>query len=270
MIRDSPSLVINEIYLSALKAIKTDYADQAICQLLVRPECHFYDYTSEEDTPLSMVERVIKKHSPYCSTGTFQKLENTIYYFHQKNESIIARYRYEHNYPKDGQREYVTYYPHWGQVQKALLPLLPCDRISRKSRDLINVLNRNPYVSKVRRSIESSHAKNVISPIAHKLEQISENQWKQIILNKEILDNNRNSIREDNEYFIESGLFEFISSFSVAAKNNPLRFANLAITLGDSLPNAYLPSVISLIVPVMRMMRIALFSNVGKAHYHLL
>lgn len=249
MIRDSPSLVINEIYLSALKAIKTDYADQAICQLLVRPECHFYDYTSEEDTPLSMVERVIKKHSPYCSTGTFQKLENTIYYFHQKNESIIARYRYEHNYPKDGQREYVTYYPHWGQVQKALLPLLPCDRISRKSRDLINVLNRNPYVSKVRRSIESSHAKNVISPIAHKLEQISENQWKQIILNKEILDNNRNSIREDNEYFIESGLFEFISSFSVAAKNNPLRFANLAITLGDSLPNAYLPSVISLIDP---------------------
>ena len=71
MIRDSPSLVINEIYLSALKAIKTDYADQAICQLLVRPECHFYDYTSEEDTPLSMVERVIKKHSPcllYTST----------------------------------------------------------------------------------------------------------------------------------------------------------------------------------------------------------
>lgn len=64
----------------------------------------------------------------------------------------------------------------------------------------------------------------MISPIAHKLEQISVINGTDHI-DKKILDNTRNTIwREDNEHYIESGLFEFVSSFSVAAKNDPPRF----------------------------------------------
>ena len=131
--------LFNEIILDGLYRLPERYSDVVITYLCSNFNNKIFDKTSGNSDELFIAKQILKKHSKYCSEDNFDKLEKQIvsYVSPKAKDSYIRRINY--NREKNGD---TVYWSFWGDFQKEILEVLPNDRLSNQTKDLIRTLSR--------------------------------------------------------------------------------------------------------------------------------
>jgi hypothetical protein len=175
----------------------------------------------------------------------FQRLESSIYYYHEEKELQYAKYKAD---------EFDLYcHPaihYWGEAQFHLLPALDEARRSWRANELIAVLSRrfhsyHPFSFHYHGySVGFSGVKSVVSPISDRIERLSDEAWVQLMTDSRIPLVDRHGFREREGAYIESSVSHFASSLLEAAKQNPGRFLKLVLCSADPINIGYIASVL--------------------------
>ena len=112
--------ISNELALSTLLVLPTDYSDSAIEWLLTDFDNHILDCISNEYDYLATCKDVLKKHSPSCSNVFFARLEEKICTWKGDRERFIRSYKHRIEFNRTKGQE-PAFWPAWGHLQKALL-----------------------------------------------------------------------------------------------------------------------------------------------------
>ena len=205
--------VYNEIILTGLAHLPVRYSDRIIDYITESFNDNVFDYTSGADNELELVKKVLLKHTSECSDETFARLENIIYYYVSPDALQMYKNRIEYNQDKEIRPVYWSY---WGDLQYELLPCLPEERISKKSRELIQVLCRRFDTVKTCYVNDNDHSGWVKSPVAGK--KISAKQWIRIITNEKLKNRQHSKWISVKGGFIESSYDTFIQDFELEVK----------------------------------------------------
>lgn len=219
--------IANELALSTLFDIPIEFSNSVIEWLLSDFDSHILDCVSDKRDYLSSCKRILKKFSPNCSMEIFSELENRIVNWKGEKEHFLKSYKNRLELNKS--KKYV-YYPMWGHLQKALLPNLDQSRITKRTQDLIRVLNRNEWVvaNKFHYGILSTPVKMVTSSIHDSAVKLSDNTWLRII-NSDLPVNHSFSIKKFKDFDCESSHEAFSRDLEICTKSNPERFAKLLL-----------------------------------------
>lgn len=240
------SVVGNEIVSYAMEQLPTSYSDRAIQWLLSDFKANIFDYTGSEYDYLASCKRIIQKFSPLCSDRMFSELEHVICSW--KDEPTRMVNIYQHRLETNQTKEYQpVYYAYWGHLQKALLPEMAQGRLSQPARELIAVLNRNLWVQNpfYHSGIICGPAKSVVSPVYKSPEKLSDKSWLNIISTPINKMNGHWNRDKTSGYFVEATHDAFSSSFSQAAKKQPLRFAKLSLLFPENCYRDYVCAAIN-------------------------
>uniref|UniRef100_UPI00124E7769 hypothetical protein n=1 Tax=Acinetobacter sp. TUM15071 TaxID=2609135 RepID=UPI00124E7769 len=229
-LKNNPNLIFNRIYANAFLNIEIDHADFVIEWLLDNSIDKFKLGNDNEEPVWKLAGKLIEKFSPHCNQKNFEELENTIYYFPPDYELEEIRWLLEAT-------RINRYIPYWGKTQYYLLPKLDLSRISKKSKQLITILNRKyeNYTENDFCHNTNSMAGFVRSPIKNFL-QLSDKAWKKLILTdpKEF-----KGFKFDQES-TECSIQQFSSNFRSAVNAEPKRFAEFALTLPKNIHQDYI------------------------------
>lgn len=240
------SVVGHEIVSYAMEQLPTSCSDHAIQWLLSEFSANIFDYTGSEHDYLASCKRIIKKFSPWCTNRLFLELEHAICSWKDEPKRMVNIY--QHRLETNQAKEYhPVYYAYWGHLQKALLPEMAQVRLSQPAKDLIAVLNRNPWIRDpfYYSGITCGPVKSVVSPVYKSPEKISDKSWINIISTPSSKMNGRWDRKEISEYYVEATHDSFSSSFSQAAKKQPLRFAKLSLLFQEDCYQGYICAVIN-------------------------
>lgn len=240
------SVVLYEVFSSCVLYMGTDDSDFAIQWLCDDPQDHLFIYTNRQDDYLSITKEIIAKYSPYCSPKVFRRLENIVYDWKEPAAKMIQIYRHRIESRRYAGPAYVAY---WGMLQKDLLPHMDPSRLSKKSKELLRVLERNEWIRDSFYNCGFSYARvcGFASPIDGKLDRISDSTWLRIIATPKKKMNNRFSHDRIDGDYIEVNHESFASSLSRAARKEPVRFAELALKFPEGCPDAYITGVLNAI-----------------------
>lgn len=234
-LKNNSNLIFNRIYANALLNLDVDHADFVIEWLLDNSIDKFKLGNDNEEPVWKLAGKLIEKFSPHCNQKNFEQLENTIYYFPPDYELEEIRWCLEvtrKNYYKS----------YWGKTQYHLLPKLDLSRISKKSKQLITILNRKygDYTENDFCHKSNSMAGFVRSPIKNYL-KLSNKAWKKLILTdpKEF-----KGFKFDQES-TECSIQQFSSNFRSAVNAEPKRFAEFALTLPKNIHQDYISALYS-------------------------
>ncbi len=237
------SVVYYEILAETVYSLDTAYSDFVVSWLCDDPQNHIFIYTSDTEDYLSLAKKMIKKFSPHCSSDNFIRLENLILHWSDPVERMKKIYnrRLEVNQTKQCKPVYYTF---WGHFQKELLPCLDETRTSQKTKQLINVLERNEWIrTPFYKSIFQSDSSTIVSPVSKKADRICDKTWLRIISTPESKMKN-DSWKMKNGKIVEANHREFSRSFSKQAKCEPERFAKLSLQFPDECYNEYITGAI--------------------------
>ncbi len=231
--------IISETVLN-MDVSDSDFALRWLCSDV---QHHMFIYTENQDDYLALTKEIIKKFSPFCSAETFSDLENTILQWSESSSDMIRRYKTR---IEVSQNYTPVYYAYWGYLQKELLPMIEQERLSKQSKDLLQVLNRNSWISvpHYHCGISASRGGSVISPVYHRTDKLSDRTWIKIISEPNDKMNRHFSRPNSTEYFIESTHSAFSSSLSAQARKEPARFAKLALQFPDHCYSGYITGVL--------------------------
>lgn len=216
--------LFNEFILEGFENLPEQYSDKIIEYFCDNFEKNIFEQTSGNNDKLLTTKKVLMKHSKTCSIENYRKLESIIYYYNQKNS--IELYKdvraYKLNYtcrkmPWDW----------WGNLQVELLAYLCKDRINKKTKELMMVLNRKFDNGSNYFHYSDGHSGSVWSPVSGK--KLSDKQWLKILSNSKIKKKEGYNWKEVEGGFIESSLREFSVSFSSATSNEPNRMIDLVL-----------------------------------------
>lgn len=243
---NNKNAITNELVLSALAVLSTDYSDAAIRWVLSDFDTNIVDCTSNEQDFLGSCKKVIKKHSPFCSEELFRLLEEKICNWCDDREIIIERYRGRIDYIRQNKDTEPVYWAFWGSLQKALLPMLDEERTSKKAKELLSVLNRNSWVkaSDYYSGITSGSMRHVVSPIHDRMEKLSDKTWLAIASSKIDERHGRWSEKADEQYCYETSHRMFASDMSTCTAQDPERFAKLSLKFPENIDPSYISSVL--------------------------
>ncbi|MDU4861722.1 MAG: hypothetical protein E6356_11005 [Terrisporobacter othiniensis] len=249
--KSSNSLLINEILIESSVELPMEYADNILSWIRSNDGIHLLNRTGENTDELYYTKKIIGKFTPYCSEKEFIEFEKFIYNYHEKDAVETIKYRIDTNREKD-ENHFIVYCHYWGEIQYSLLPYMCNERLSKKSKYLIPVLNRrfkNVYLRHEKSYGHGGFVASTISPNAHRF---SDKTWIDIITNKDMEKRFTRKRRGSKWIEVEGGFYEssvelFASTFKNIAKNNPERFGNLALKLPDNIEPSYVSSIISLI-----------------------
>ncbi|WP_143709813.1 hypothetical protein [Paraclostridium bifermentans] len=232
--------VFNEIILSGFEKLPIDFSDEVMYHISKNFRNVVFDESSMEDNELNIAKRVIKKHSINCKDSTFKEVEKIIAYY--IDEEAKDRYIRRIEYNRCEYRENNVYWSFWGDLQMELLPCLPENRISTRTKNLSEVLKRRfkNGTDRYKKSL-TSKCGSVVSPIAGK--QLSNKQWVNILTNKKIT--NRRKSKWIEGVFIESSIYDFSCSFRDAVSLDPERFINLILSIDGDISIEYTDSLFS-------------------------
>ena len=220
--------VFNEIILHGLAFMPSKYSNQIIEYISSDFDNNIFDYTSGKDNYLESVKEILNVHTVSCSEEVLKKLEEKIYYYKSPNAVRWYKDRIKWNKTKNTTKEFTpVYWSFWGDLQYELLPYLPKIRISKKSRDLLRVLEKKFYKKKSHYYFYSGHEGKVYSPISGK--HIGKKQWLQIITNKNIKNKQHSKWTEVPGGFIESSLEMYTSDFQRNVSENPQEMIGFVI-----------------------------------------
>ena len=230
--------LFNEFILEGFENLPEQYSDKIIEYFCDNFEKNIFEQTSGNNDKLLTTKKVLMKHSKTCSIENYRKLENIIYYYIQKNS--IELYKdvraYKLNYtcrkmPWDW----------WGNLQVELLPHLCKDRMNKKTKELMMVLNRRFDDGSNYFHYSDGHSGSVWSPVSGK--KLSDKQWLKILSNSKIKKKEGYNWKEVEGGFIESSLREFSVSFSSATSNEPNRMIDLVLNNKEIIIEDYIDAL---------------------------
>lgn len=232
----STSPVLNHLLARLLLRYPTSKADLVISWLLDMPHKRLNCGNTYVEPEWKLPGQLLEKFSPYCSTDLLQKLEANIYY--SPFDKGVDYYKRILEYRKNG-----IFYSYWGDLQYFLLPTLDPTRISDKSKQLISVLNRKfaDYMDKD--FCSAFHLRSsggiVTSPLP--LGNIlSDATWSKLILAPNDRTNRKSWRQAGKETIHESSIEQFARSLDIAVTNQPIRFAQLSLTLPKVIAKDYI------------------------------
>lgn len=216
--------VFNEIILTGLIHMPPRYSNRIIHYLATDLNKNIFDYTSGAEDELGLAEEILKIHGKTCNEEELLLIENIIYKYISPDAVELYKRRIERNRSK----EYPpVYWSFWGDLQYKLLKCLPKERISKETKELLNVLDRRFYKVRLRYSNLNDHLGFVRSPVAGK--KISKAQWLQIITNRRLEDRNRSKWVEVEGGFIESSYETYASDFQSVVTQQPQEMIELVL-----------------------------------------
>lgn len=179
--------------------------------------------------------KLVETFSPHCSSDNFERLEKSI--LRQQAYYDIESIKWKLKARRDG-----YFLSYWGAPQYFILPKLTKTKISTESVQLIAVLNRKFEVCDDDNFCDANNSRcgSVSSPLVNPNE-LSDRAWSKLILSAKVSTRNASSSMKWNEnYFLESTVEQFSSSLEQATRNEPIRFANLALLLPCDIDDAYI------------------------------
>lgn len=217
--------IFNEIILYSMSHLPSCYSNQVMKYLITDMDKKIFDYTSGAKDQLALMKEILRVHGNTCSNEVFSMVEKAICGYVSPYAARLYKNRIENNKQKG---HAPVYYSFWGDLQFELLKCLPRQRLSKYSKDLIEVLER--------RFINGSNCYNatldfscgwVHSPVSGK--EISKRQWLQIITNKKMTSRSQSRCIEEKNGFVENSCEAFANDFILAVKNNPQEMIELVL-----------------------------------------
>lgn len=232
--------VFNEIILHGLSYLPSYYSNEIIRYIGSDLDKNIFDYTSGAEDELELVKNVLRVHGKQCDKEQLLRLENIIYKYVSPKAVRWYQSRIERNKSKQSERVYWSF---WGDLQYALLSCLPEERISKKSKDLLQVLSRRFYKVQSCYYNKNGHSGWVKSPVSGK--NIGKKQWLQIITNNKL--RNRDCFKSISVKggFIESSLEMYVDDFRLAVKQDPQAMIDLVLEHEDKVLPAFIDSLFS-------------------------
>lgn len=228
--------LFNEIILDGFMHLPESYSDLVIEYLIQDFDNNIFVRTDGSGNELSLAKNVLSKHAKHCSQDTFRKLENKILYYLPSDIKDRYKRRIEFNEEKSGVRVYWNF---CGDLQKELLEILPSDRTSSQTVNMIKVLNRKFPNGTRYYAINGIESVNVRPPISKK---INDKQWVKILTNKKIKNRDHFSWQDDS---IDNSIRGFSDSFRSAVSESPTRMIELVIQHKESIFDDYIDSLFS-------------------------
>lgn len=208
--------VFNEIILTSLLHMPPKYSNQIIDYLISDLDKNIFDYTSGAEDELGLVEEVLKIHGNTCTKERLLILEDKIYKYISPYATEWYKQRIEQNKTKESPPVYWSF---WGDLQYKLLQCLPEKKVSKKTKDLLNVLHRRFYKVPLHYSNSNIHSGWIASPVSGK--NISKAQWLQIITNSKLKKQKHPKLVEEKDAFIESSYEAYARDFQIVVEQNP-------------------------------------------------
>lgn len=238
--------IYNEIILYGFKELPIDFSTYIISYIVEYFDKIIFDTSSSAKGKLDLTKEILEKHTENCSEEIFRKLEEKIISYIDPKAKEIYKERIEFSRKKD--KDIHVYWNFWGDLQMELLPYLNKKRISKKSKDLLKVLNRRGYKNSGRYNnllVECGFS-DVCSPVSGK--KLNNKHWKNILENKKINNNSRKTKWiEDKKCYMESSIEDFAQDFSKAVSSEPNRFANLLLKISKNISDKYIDSLFNAI-----------------------
>lgn len=230
--------IINELILNGLLNLSEDFSDYTIEFIIKNFKDRIFIRSIGDGDELSLVKKIIQKHSISCNQQLYKTLENIIIGYISEDAKVDLKRRI--NYNKENKNER-TYWSYWGDLQLELLSVLPAERLSCKSIELLKVLKRKFNGESNRYKYHLSHAGFVVSPVSGK--ELSIKNWKKIITKKKEEFNVNRQWKVVPGGFIESSIQQFASSFTEAVKNSPLEMINLVLNNKKSVSEEFIDAL---------------------------
>ena len=208
--------VFNEIILTSLLHMPPKYSNQIVDYLISDLDKNIFDYTSGAEDELGLVEEVLKIHGNTCTKERLLILEDKIYKYISPYATEWYKQRIEQNKSKESPPVYWSF---WGDLQYKLLQCLPEKKVSKKTKDLLNVLHRRFYKVPLHYSNSNIHSGWITSPVSGK--NISKVQWLQIITNSKLKKQKFPKLVEGKDGFIESSYEAYARDFQIVVEQNP-------------------------------------------------
>ncbi len=231
-------IVFNEIILHGLRYLPSCYSDQIIRYIGSDLDKNSFDYTSGAEDELELVKKVLRVHGKQCKNEQLFRLENIIYKYISPRAVEWYQSRIEWNSSRKNQRVYWSF---WGDLQYELLSCLPEERISTKSKKLLQILSRKFYNVQSVYYNKSGHSGTVHSPVSGK--NISKKQWLQIITNKKLKNRDRIKFIEVKGGFIESSYEMYANDFQSVVEQAPQVMIQLVLEYKDKVLPAFIDSL---------------------------
>lgn len=226
--------VITHLVATLLLNLSNQHADQVINWLLAAPETRLACGNEYIEPAWILSGKLITKFSPHCSDALFWQLEKIIYFFPPSIDIEQLKRLLE-------ARRINIYYSYWGELQHFLLPTLDQHRISCKSKNLIPVLKRkfSAYSNFDFCQANNSIGGRIISPL-HGKNKLSNKAWRKLILTPASAFTPRKLTQIDNDTASRADIRQFSGSLQSGVKNEPIRFAQLALSLPKNIHKKYI------------------------------
>lgn len=216
------------------------YSDIIITYLYSDINSNIFDKASDTSDELFIAKKILKKHSKYCSENNFNKLEKRVISYVSPNAKDSYMHRINYNRERNGN---TVYWSFWGDFQKEVLEVLPNERLSDQTKDLIRILNRKFLNGTTLYKHSNGFGGWVSSPVAGK--KLSNKNWKEIVTNSKISHTGSSRWKEVSGGIIDNSMEEFARSFGNAASEEPERMINVALLNKDNIRNVYVDSLFS-------------------------
>lgn len=230
----------NEIILKMLISLPEAYSDFVISFLTKNFNNIVLDETSGNGDKLGLTKNIISKYSINCRDELFYKLEEQIIHYKDSHAKDMYKRRLEFNSQKNGN---TVYWSFWGDLQYEMLKVLPTDKLSGYSKQLVKVLERKfNGIPALYRYSQGSFG-SVSSPVTEK--KLSEKNWKEIILSKN--HKNRNEARwiDDSKGIVKSSREEFARSFNSVVAENPENMLELLLSIEEAVDDIFIDNLFS-------------------------
>ena len=230
--------VFNEIILEGFMNFTEEYSDKIINYLSSDLHSNILDITSGNNDELLLTKKILEKHTQTCSDRVLKELERKIYYFYEKRSVEL--------YKRTRERKLNVLclkmpWDWWGNMQVELIPHLDQKRISKKTKELLDVLKRRFKNGSNIYKQYSGNGGSVFSPISGK--NLSDKQWIKLLSNEKIRTNEKNKWKEVPGGIIESSLREFANSFAKSVSKEPLRMIKLFLENGKKFLKEYIEAL---------------------------
>ncbi|QYK03162.1 NACHT domain-containing protein [Shewanella psychrotolerans] len=209
-------------------------SDIVIDWLLARPDLHLSCGNTYREPIWILPGKLIGKFSESCSQEGFTALEKCICSLQSYRNLDEVRRKLE-------TRKWGVYRSYWGQTQHFLLPKLDQTRVVNSTRDLIDMLARKfesySYLDFCSKYETTGGLITSPLPMGNKL---SNGSWSKLILTPEKQSVGRNWKQVAKEVISESTIEQFSRTLEGSVCNEPVRFANLALSLPKDIDPQYI------------------------------
>lgn len=232
--------LFNEIILDGLYRLPERYSDLVITYLYGDFNSNIFDRTSGHGDELFIAKKILKKHSQYCSENNFNELEKQVVNYVSPDAKDRYIYRLDYNKERKG---HTVYWSFWGDFQKEILEVLPNERLSHQTKELIRTLSRKFPNGTTLYKNSNGYGGWVSSPVAGK--KLSNKNWIKIVTNSKINHKSPSRWKEVSGGIIDNSIEEFARSFGDAASEEPERMINIALLNKDKIMDVYVDSLFS-------------------------